>query len=264
MMSMVQYNSGSATTDSYGIYGGGTGGFINYDSAAATNCATEWLEFEDVYGETCYQFNSGSTATTMKFYKWPNCTATSASSTAINYRVRIKRRQQMWCEAGSWFAGEERYVPPKPADRLREIIQARHAPMILTSRKPILTPQDEREIRARETLLRVIGEDKFQKFLKDGFVSVRAKSGLVYQIFPGHGITAVYKDGDQIERLCVVLKGDFPPTDSLIMRYLIILNDETRFRSYAIKHQIITKKPQIITDDERSLTEIFRELKKVA
>ena len=147
---------------------------------------------------------------------------------------------------------------------MREIIQARHAPLILTSRKPILTPQDEREIRARETLLRVIGEDKFQKFLKDGFVSVRAKSGLVYQIFPGHGITAVYKDGDQIERLCVVLKGDFPPTDSLIMRYLIILNDEARFRSYAIKHQIITKKPQIVTDDERSLTEIFRELKKVA
>ena len=264
MMASIRYDNGSAcTADSYGIYGG-TGGFITCDSAAATNCATEWFEFEDVYGETCYGCNSGSTATTMKFYKWPNCTVTSASSSAINYRVRIKRRQRMWCEAGSWFVGEERYVAPKPADRMREIIQARHAPLILTSRKPILTPQDEREIRARETLLRVIGEDKFQKFLKDGFVSVRAKSGLVYQIFPGHGITAVYKDGDQIERLCVVLKGDFPPTDSLIMRYLIILNDEARFRSYAIKHQIITKKPQIVTDDERSLTEIFRELKKVA
>lgn len=266
MMSAVRYSSGNTCT----VYGG-TGSFVTVDSGS--NCQIEivqdndvgtmWVEEEDIFGETCYHCNSGSTATTMKFYKWPNCTVTSASSSAINYRIRVSRRQRMWCEAGSWFVGEERCVPPKPADRLREIIQARHAPMILTSRKPILTPQDEREIRARETLLRVIGEDKFQKFLKDGFVSVRAKSGLVYQIFPGHGITAVYKDGDQIERLCVVLKGDFPPTDSLIMRYLIILNDEARFRSYAIKHQIITKKPQIVTD-ERSLTEIFRELKKVA
>jgi len=172
----------------------------------------------------------------------------------------------MWCEAGTWFIGDHKYVAaplPKPGERLREIIQARQAPMIITSRNPILTPKDEREIRARETLFRVIGADKFQKFLKDGFISVRAKSGLVYQIFPGHGVTAVYRDGEQVERLCVVLRGDFPPTDSLIMRYLIILNDEARFRSYAIKHQIITKKPQIVAD-ERSLTEIFRELKKVA
>jgi len=150
-----------------------------------------------------------------------------------------------------------------PKERLRDIIQSRQAPVILTSRKPILTPKDVREIRARETLCRVLGEDKFQKFLKDGFVSVRAKSGMVYQIFPGNDITNVYKDGDHVERLCVVLKGQFPPTDSLIMRYLIILNDENRFRGYAIKHQIIMKKPKIAADG-RSLTEIFKELKNVA
>lgn len=245
MMATIQYNynNGSAcTSDSWG----GTG-FINYDSAA-TNVirVDDWVE-TNIYVDTCYG-NSGTT------------------SNAISYNYRVKKRTQMWSESGNWFIGEHKHVarPLKtPSDRLREIIQTRQAPMVIVSRKPILTPQDDREIRARETLLRVIGADKFQKFLKDGFVSVRAKSGMVYQIFPGHGVTAVYRDGEQIERLCVVLKGDFPPTDSLIMRYLIILNDEARFRSYAIKHHIITKKPQIVAD-QRSLADIFRELKNVA
>ena len=89
-------------------------------------------------------------------------------------------------------------------------------------------------------------------------------SGLSYQIFPAHGITNVYCDGLQVERLCVVLRGDFPPTDSLIMRYLVILNDENRFRGYAIKHNVFQKQPQVITGDQRSLSEIFKGLKKVA
>ena len=74
----------------------------------------------------------------------------------------------------------------------------------------------------------------------------------------------VYRDGQKVERLCVVLKGDFPPTDSIIMRYLIILNDENRFRQYAIKHHIMHEQPVIIPEDQRSLSEIFKELKKVA
>jgi hypothetical protein len=267
MMATIEYCSGSSCT-SPTIYGGDSGtGFIQCNSAA-TNAVEAWVEIDD-YGDECYHCSNGTTATTMKYYTWPRTgTSTAISAKNYNYYVRFRKRTQMWCEAGNWFIGTNKYKyvappKPKPGDRLREIIQARHAPMVLVSRKPILTPQDEREIRARETLFRVIGADKFQKFLKDGFVSVRAKSGLVYQIFPGHGVTAVYRDGEQIERLCVVLKGDFPPTDSLIMRYLIILNDEARFRSYAIKHQVIVKKPQIVAD-ERSLTEIFRELKKVA
>jgi hypothetical protein len=108
---------------------------------------------------------------------------------------------------------------------------------------------DIRETRARETLKRVLGDDKFKRFLKHGFVSVRAKSGLVYQIFPAHGITNVYRDGEHIERLCVVLRGSFPPTDSLIMRYLLILNDERDFRKHAIEHKVYPQKlqPTLVT-----------------
>lgn len=155
------------------------------------------------------------------------------------------------------------YPSKTPKERLREILDSRMAPGILSSCKPLGVAKDVREMRARETLLRVLGMDKFRDFVRRGHVTVCAKSGLVYQIFPGHEITKVYDRGKMVERLCVVLNGDFPPTDSLIMRYLMILNNEQQFRSYAIKHGL----PQPIVAaqrDERSLAEIYRELKKVA
>lgn len=136
---------------------------------------------------------------------------------------------------GRWTVKMQYHPLPKatPADRLKAIMAARIAPAIHLRRQPIVSLGDVREQRARETLRRVIGEDRFRRFLASGFVSVRAKSGMVYQIHPGHGLTKVYRDGKMIEQLCVVLSGNFPPTDSIIMRYLLILNDEVFFRSKA-------------------------------
>lgn len=153
-------------------------------------------------------------------------------------------------------------------ERLSKIIQSRHSPGIVvkdSKRTPLRVPMDVREQRARETLRRVIGDQKFVNFIKHGFISVRANSGLVYQIFPGHGITKVFDQGNLVERLCVVLKGDFPPTDSLIMRYLLIVNNENQFRSLAIQHSINqSNASHLIGTDDRSLTEIFKELKQAS
>ncbi len=164
------------------------------------------------------------------------------------------------------------YPKPKtPAERLLEILKSRQAPMLIGSARKALDPlpSDIRELRARDTLKRVLGEIKFKDFLRKGFVSVRAKSSLIYQIFPGHGITAVFDQGTMVERLCVVMKGDFPPTDSIIMRYLLILNNEDEFRSLAVKHNVSFNKrgqhyPNFVlpkNPDQRQLTEIFREMK---
>jgi len=95
---------------------------------------------------------------------------------------------------------------------------------------------------------------------------------LTYQIFPAHGITAVYDKGIMVDRLCVVLRGDFPPTDSLVMRYLLILNNENQFRSFAVKHGVTKRQDResIIKlnlekrHDGKSLADIFKELKKTA
>jgi hypothetical protein len=93
---------------------------------------------------------------------------------------------------------------------------------------------------------------------------VIAKSGLIYQIFPGHDFTKVYNRGIMVDRYCVVLQGGFPPTDSLIMRYLLILNNEEMFKSYAVKHGAVQPHEIEMQDDNRSLLEIFKEYKKAA
>ena len=240
-------STSSATASSFVKWGG----YTFSDSTTTSYMCNNWLEDE------------GTTT-----YTWPTATCHSLAGDTHTIQLDIANAayerivQRVYRQMGDgWIE-----VTPKktPQERLREIIQKRNAPMILTERKSLLVPTNDREVRARGTLRRLLGEDKFFRFLKDGFITVRAKSGLSYQIFPAHGITAVYRDGLQVERLCVVLRGDFPPTDSLIMRYLVILNDENRFRSYAIKHQVVQKSQRLITGDQRSLTDIFKEIKKVA
>lgn len=156
------------------------------------------------------------------------------------------------------------YVPKPLSARLKEVISKRMAPAIILNdrRRSLSLAKDVREERARETLRRVVGDQRFRKYLKYGFLDIKAKSGLVYQIFAGHGITCVFDKGKLVDRLCVVLRGEYPPTDSLIMRYLLILNNETQFRSLAIKHGLSIKETEFREPDEvLSLAEALKKTK---
>ena len=150
--------------------------------------------------------------------------------------------------------------PLTPAERMRQVMKGRLGPTIIIARKPVLSASEMREVRARTTLRRILGEDKFRAFLRNGFISVRAKSGLIYQIFPGHGQTVVIDKGRKVEKLCVVLQGGFSPTDEIIMRYLLILNDETNFRAYANVFRVGETVAQARQQDHRPLVEIYKEL----
>lgn len=150
-----------------------------------------------------------------------------------------------------------------PAQRLQDVMKKRQAPGIII-RNALRPASNNQEIRARETLRRVVGDEKFKDFLKKGFVSVQGRSGKVYQIFPGHGMTNVYLNGERIEKLCVVMKGNFPPTDSLIMRYLLILNCEEDFRNKSIVHNFSAPSKHELKQDKRSLVEIFQDFKAAA
>jgi hypothetical protein len=257
----ARMSSNSSTASSWDWYGGedygcGTGGIIAMDYGTGSTDASVWVEVENGwsnYGKPCKT----------KVLEWrvgyEDCT-TTGSYNRVYLPTTASVKYRAWYEDGH-------IRPVDPKNRLRDMILRRQAPMVFTTsktRNPLQVAADIREERARETLRRVLGESKFRGYITNGFVSVKAKSGLVYQIFPGHGITAVYDRGKMVDRLCVVLRGNFPPTDSLIMRYLMILNNEQQFRGYAIKHsvnQVPRQNPKI---DERPLTEIFRELKGVA
>jgi hypothetical protein len=148
-----------------------------------------------------------------------------------------------------------------PASRLKQIIRDRMAPAFIRDRDHIRSIAPPAEIAARETLRRVVGEDKFRRFLCRGYISVKAKSGLVYQIFPGHGTTKVYRNGEPVETLCVVMKGSFPPTDELIMRFLLILNDEADFRAHANRSTFTRTARRKKSTDLRPLPQVLQDLR---
>ena len=165
-----------------------------------------------------------------------------------------------------WMTYDNDWVAPvvPPGERLRQMIQARMSPAFHRRRTHLSVAMDIREKRARQTLRRIIGDQAFKKFLRDGFMTVVPKSGLTYRIFPGHGVTEVFDRGIMVDRLCVVLQGDFPPTDSLLMRYLLILNDEGEFSEYAVKHHVSQNRTKLIfpdTEEIESLTKTWAKLK---
>jgi hypothetical protein len=195
------------------------------------------------WGGTCYNLDTDMATDTT----W-TVSATSATATAevTFYAYGWDGIQAAARDGVAWA----KHVPPvpEPRQRLREMLRSRMAPMAVGGREPDWTGRtarrhleptgDFRELRARDTLARVIGEDAFRRYARDGFVTVRGKSGKTYQIFPAGGFTRVHgKGGQREDSLCVVLSGDFPPTDSLIVRFLMILNDEKGFHERAIKHR---------------------------
>lgn len=215
--------------------GVGTGGYVNVN-----------IRYQD-----------GSTYTTSGY-------ASSADTTGITYRLGTLQNATGCPTLNIWY-GPSSYQAKilTPLELIKQEIRMRLAPRIYTHAKPLGFTKDIREVRARETLHRVLGDDKYKSFLCKGFISVMAKSGLVYQIFPGHDFTKVYNRGIMIDRYCVVLTGNFPPTDSLIMRYLMILNNEAQFKSLANRHGVL--KPEVVeVKEQRSLLEMFKEYKRIA
>jgi hypothetical protein len=243
---------------------------INWDSAVTGGYWQALTTTGTVTGPTCIACDDGWKSVTRQKFSFTLTKDSSAGYTNYTgdwiYPITDTLAQltqyngNFFAEGMPVIAWRSSYVFPTPAAQLKEILKSRRFPGIITQTKPMGHTLDAREVRARETLRRVIGDDKYKNFLKQGWVSVKAKSGLTYQIFPGHGITSVYKQGKMIERLCVVLSGNFPPTDSVIIRYLLILNNETMFRNKAVKHGVHPRVKHPIAVADRPIIEIAREV----
>ena len=217
-----------------------------------------------IYSDLTTNSNLCYTATTTDMYatydnRWPKYD--TGTATAI---------YQKWDGNGIAWGTDSAiaWSPPAvvaPGERIRQMIRDRMSPAIHRGdkRKSLSIATDIREERARQTLRRIIGEQAFRKFVRDGFITVVPKSGLVYRIYPGHGITDVYDKGIMVDRLCVVLQGNFPPTDSILMRYLLILNDEGEFSKYAIKHAVWATGTKMVfpAAEAPPLTEAWAKLK---
>lgn len=141
--------------------------------------------------------------------------------------------------------------------QLKDLIKQRSL-NIFTPRSKLNRDFDNREVAARNVLRKIIGEEKYKKFLKYGFISVKARSDKTYLIYPGHDFTRVINNGIEERSLCVVF-GDFPPTDSLITRFLMIMNDEKEFNKIANKQSVYKKRKQY-NNSNIDLLEVKRSL----
>lgn len=223
-----------------------------------------------------------ATETSYKIYSAPSIwsdSTISATKTSTIYNNKYNKYIYEFIQGATNYYSEHKYdltancqaygsswTAPviTPSERMRQILASRSAPAFHRGHKraALALPTDLREIRARATLRRIIGEDKFRRFMRDGFITVVSKTGLTYRVFPGHGITEVYNKGTMVDRLCVVLKGQFPPTDELLMRYLLILNDEGEFSKHARKQGIYTGKvANLKMPEQQSLPELWADMK---
>jgi len=98
---------------------------------------------------------------------------------------------------------------------------------------------DPAELKARGLLRELVGEKAFRDYLRRGFISVKGKSGLFYRIFGGTRHMTSYAKHDDgkfypHEDICVVFcDRNLPLTDGVVMRLLLVENDEFALRRLA-------------------------------
>ena len=121
--------------------------------------------------------------------------------------------------------------PANPSAILKTQIKSNLTIIIKSRANPIRDiPENERV--AMETLREMITETEFRKYLKDGFILVRGRSGRIYQIFRDKDHTKVWEKGKLIEEVCVRIKRslNIPPTDNVIAFRAAILCSENEFK----------------------------------
>lgn len=272
MMAILNEGTAEATFESSIAVGSASNAYTA--TAATTNSFVNSMTFSTDWH---YDHASGNRVGTVTAATNAYTISTGTSSAAFTYQgIPIEyvtgTDASTYTIHNNWFDGNYVYEckPSKPMsaiERMVAIIKGRVKISITmpSRRRPIGLPRTEKERRARETLALVIGDLKYRKYLKTSMVSVQAKSGKVYVICPGHDFTSVFYGGQQVQQLCVVLKGNFPPTDSVIVRYLMILNNEQQFRDLAIgqgNHK--DQRFEIKQPESKNLIQIYQSMKQAA
>lgn len=134
------------------------------------------------------------------------------------------------------FAPDEaKWLRPTAAQLLRYRIQRQ---LLMGSQWPKrflnLVRSGDPEARARGLLRDVVGDAACNSYLRKGFLGIRGRSGLVYKVSAtGLRVLAPLEGGgyDEYESICIVFRnGDFPPTDAVVMKAMMVLHDEAELR----------------------------------
>lgn len=121
--------------------------------------------------------------------------------------------------------------PEAVIKQVRETLKSKLTIIVKSRANPIKNVPENEQV-AIETLREMITEAEFRKYIKDGFILVRGRSGRVYQIFRDRHHTKVWEKGKLVEEVCVRIdsKANVPPTDNVIAFRTAIMCSEDEFR----------------------------------
>ena len=133
----------------------------------------------------------------------------------------------------------------------RDKIRMQLLPSVVNKRCGIEV-RDGAELRARALLREMISPREYFKYLKTGFLTVFGRSGMVYRVSGLYKKIRCYVRNNSgkyeaFEDLCIVFNGEFnnlPYTDWVIMRKVLIENDEFGMRKVAISSKVYDE-PQL-------------------
>jgi len=205
-----------------------SGAGLIYSNNYATTCASNWATS---YGTaTIKRLRLKQHANAWNVYNW-STTCDTTTSTSV-YRLGAG--------TGNYFSIGGTYAQKTKEEELRDRLRANLRPGIVTRNRNLWGIElTEEEIRARTLLLELIGETAFRRYMRRGFIMVQGRSGTMYKVSGGNVMIVSYvRDaaGKYIpnEKFCVIFNyGNMPFTDGVIMRKLIIENDEFALRKRA-------------------------------
>ena len=143
-----------------------------------------------------------------------------------NYRLEDETWFELCCNDGK--------ANPTIQDKIRDTVKANLCIIIPTRGSEFPKMMKDAEKTALETLRDMITEQEYRNYLRYGFITVKGKSGRLYQISRTLNHTKVWDHGELVEEVCVRIKGGdlvVPETDNIIAFKVMIETDENLFKS---------------------------------
>lgn len=162
---------------------------------------------------------------------WLDETSAVPPTWATHIRIVADPRvpqDQIWVQQpdqNGWFYPDtNQWVPLDPRQRFRQQMMPQRDPC--RADRVSFENCPPAELTALSLLKKMVDEPGWRTYLKYGFVNIRGKSGLDYQIRRGQWHVLVRNQGTKVAELCVGLSASMPPTDAVIARMLMAECDE--------------------------------------
>jgi hypothetical protein len=159
---------------------------------------------------------------------------------------RLINRQRVRDQGFSDLVAREIHHRFEPLDEIERVCYGINRVLVTTASNLSWTntPEfPEAEKKAKEKLRSLVSTEDYDNYILLGRLKYIAPDGTIYMIGSGEEMTDVYNP-EYSHKLCVIFEDpNLPPTDSVIMRLMMLKTDPERFHSLAIKHPLAPPAP---------------------